>query len=75
VKHRSPLVTLAGLVLAFAIMFGLNLANSSRHVTSGAPPAAGAYQTRGGGDSTGWTGVSVDGESLGAQPVSGDQDV
>jgi len=29
--HRSPLVTLAGLVIAFAIFFGLNLANSAAH--------------------------------------------
>jgi hypothetical protein len=27
--HRSPLVTLAGLVVAFAIFFGINLANSA----------------------------------------------
>ena len=27
--HRSPLVTLAGLVVAFAIFFGANLANSA----------------------------------------------
>ena len=36
--HRSPLVTLAGLVIAFAVMFGVNL-------TSSAP--AGSYQSPG----------------------------
>ena len=34
--HRSPLVTLAGLVVAFAIFFGVNLANSARHQATGA---------------------------------------
>jgi hypothetical protein len=33
--HRSPLVTLAGLVVAFAIFFGVNLANSARHQATG----------------------------------------
>ena len=36
--HRSPLVTLAGLVIAFAVMFGVN-------ITSSAP--AGSYQSPG----------------------------
>jgi hypothetical protein len=35
--HRSPLVTLAGLLVAFAIMFGVNIANTSR---AGQPPSA-----------------------------------
>ena len=39
-KYRSPLFTLAGLVLAFAIMFGVNIANSGPRVYTGAPPAA-----------------------------------
>jgi hypothetical protein len=29
--HRSPLVTLAGLVIAFGVFFGINLANSAPH--------------------------------------------
>ena len=29
--HRGPLVTLAGLVAAFGIFFGINLANSAPH--------------------------------------------
>jgi hypothetical protein len=40
VKYRSPLVTLAGLVLAFAIMFGVNLANSGPRVYNGASTPA-----------------------------------
>jgi hypothetical protein len=45
--HRSPLVTLAGLVVAFAIFFGINLANSApRGVTgpgySSVSPSAGS---------------------------------
>jgi hypothetical protein len=40
VKYRSPLFTLAGLVVAFAIMFGVNLANSAPRVYKGAEPAA-----------------------------------
>jgi hypothetical protein len=38
--HRSPLVTLAGLVVAFAIMFSINIANSA--------PRAGEYANRSG---------------------------
>jgi hypothetical protein len=38
VTHRSPLVTLAGLVIAFAVMFGVNIASS-------APP--GSYESPG----------------------------
>jgi hypothetical protein len=33
--HRSPLVTLAGLVAAFAIFFGINLANSAQGEATG----------------------------------------
>src|SRR5215207_6561885 len=33
--HRSPLVTLAGLVVAFAIFFGINLANSATRQATG----------------------------------------
>jgi hypothetical protein len=33
--HRSPLVTLAGLVVAFAIFFGINLANSAPRQATG----------------------------------------
>jgi hypothetical protein len=33
--HRSPLVTLAGLVVAFAIFFGINLANSAPRRATG----------------------------------------
>jgi hypothetical protein len=42
VTHRSPLVTLLGLVAAFAIMFGVNLASSApRDSYTGSPsPAA-----------------------------------
>jgi hypothetical protein len=40
VKHRSPLVTLIGLVAAFAIMFGVNLAVSS--ATAGGAAGAGS---------------------------------
>ena len=40
--HRSPLVTLLGLVAAFAIMFGVNIASSApRDSYTGSPsPAA-----------------------------------
>jgi hypothetical protein len=38
--HRSPLVTLAGLVVAFAIMFGINLANSAPRSGEYANPSA-----------------------------------
>ncbi len=37
--HRSPLVTLAGLVIAFGVMFGVNIA-SSAPIDSYQPPAA-----------------------------------
>jgi hypothetical protein len=40
--HRSPLVTLAGLVLAFAIMFGVNIANSAPRSGEYANPSASA---------------------------------
>ena len=46
--HRSPLVTLAGLVLAFGIMFGVNLASSAPRGSYGAassPPVASATTT------------------------------
>jgi hypothetical protein len=33
--HRSPLVTLAGLVVAFAVFFGINLANSAPRQATG----------------------------------------
>jgi len=46
VKHRSPLVTLIGLVAAFAIMFGVNLA-SSAPAGSYASPGPGAAATTG----------------------------
>ena len=35
--HRSPLVTLIGLVAAFAIMFGVNLAVTRRDGEAGRP--------------------------------------
>ncbi len=40
--HRSPLVTLLGLVVAFAIMFGVNLASSEPRdsYTAGPSPSA-----------------------------------
>jgi hypothetical protein len=40
VKYRSPLFTLAGLVVAFAIMFGVNIADTGPRVYTGAPAAA-----------------------------------
>jgi glucose/arabinose dehydrogenase len=40
--HRSPLVTLAGLVLAFAIMFGVNIANSAQRAGQPANPSPSA---------------------------------
>src|SRR5215211_8977283 len=48
--HRSPLVTLAGLVVAFAIFFGINLANSAppqatRPGYSSASPSASSQST------------------------------
>jgi hypothetical protein len=39
VTHRSPLVTLLGLVVAFAIMFGVNLANSAPRGSYTADPS------------------------------------
>jgi hypothetical protein len=44
VTHRSPLVTLIGLVAAFAIMFGVNLASSAPRdsYAGGASPSAAA---------------------------------
>lgn len=38
--HRSPLVTLIGLVAAFAIMFGVNLASSAPRDSYFGPPSA-----------------------------------
>jgi hypothetical protein len=38
--HRSPLITLAGLVVAFAIMFGVNIANSAPRAGEYANPSA-----------------------------------
>ena len=49
--HRSPLVTLAGLVVAFALFFGINLASSAPRQATGAeyssasPSASPADQT------------------------------
>jgi hypothetical protein len=46
--HRSPLVTLAGLVVAFVVMFGVNLASSpstSYGGTPSAPPSLAATPT------------------------------
>jgi hypothetical protein len=40
VTHRSPLVTLLGLVVAFAIMFGVNLASSAPRDSYTAGPGA-----------------------------------
>jgi hypothetical protein len=40
VTHRSPLVTLLGLVVAFAIMFGVNLASSAPRNSYTAGPGA-----------------------------------
>ena len=37
--HRSPLVTLVGLVAAFAIMFGVNLASSAPRNSYSATPS------------------------------------
>jgi hypothetical protein len=39
VTHRSPLVTLLGLVAAFAIMFGVNMASSAPRDSYGASPS------------------------------------
>ena len=39
--HRSPLVTLIGLVAAFAIMFGVNLASSGSAAELPVPPSTG----------------------------------
>jgi hypothetical protein len=39
VTHRSPLVTLLGLVVAFAIMFGVNMASSAPRDSYGASPS------------------------------------
>jgi hypothetical protein len=40
--HRSPLITLAGLVVAFAIMFGINIANSAPRAGEYANPSGSA---------------------------------
>jgi hypothetical protein len=40
VTHRSPLVTLLGLVAAFAIMFGVNLASSAPRNSYAEPPGS-----------------------------------
>jgi hypothetical protein len=46
VTHRSPLVTLVGLVAAFAIMFGVNLASSApRNSYSASPSPSAAVST------------------------------
>jgi hypothetical protein len=45
VTHRSPLVTLLGLVIAFAIMFGVNLASSEPRGSYAASPSASAPAT------------------------------
>ena len=41
-KHRSPLLTLAGLVVAFAVMFGANYAGASREGAAADVPGASA---------------------------------
>ena len=43
--HRSPLVTLLGLVIAFAIMFGVNLASSEPRGSYAASPSPSAPAT------------------------------
>jgi hypothetical protein len=45
VTHRSPLVTLLGLVVAFAIMFGVNLANSAPRDSYTASPSPASSAT------------------------------
>ena len=52
--HRSPLVTLLGLVAAFAIMFGVNLASSAPRdsYTAGPSPTASATAASGPADPT-----------------------
>jgi hypothetical protein len=85
VKHRSPLITLAAVALAFAIMFIVNMTVSppgsgSTGIPSppAAPVSAVAVQTTGA-DSTaasdlnaGNPQVTIDGESLHAARVNGD---
>ena len=43
--HRSPLVTLAGLVVAFGLMFGVNLASSAPPSAASAPSVSVASAT------------------------------
>ena len=78
-KHRSPLITLAAVALAFAIMFIVNMTVSPPGSGStGIPSPAVAVQTTGA-DSTaasdlnaGNPQVTIDGESLHAARVNGD---
>ena len=71
-KHRSPLITLAAVALAFAIMFIVNMTasppgNSSSGMANPPPVPATA--------SVGSPHVTVDGEALDAAPVNGDEDL
>ena len=85
-KHRSPLITLAAVALAFAIMFIVNM--TVRPPGSGStgipgPPAAPttaiALQTAGANAAVtpdlnpGNARVTMDGENVNATPVTGDE--
>jgi hypothetical protein len=86
VKHRSPLITLAAVALAFAIMFIVNMTVSPPGSGStgipgppAAPTTAIALQTAGGNSTAtpdanpGNAQVTIDGEHFNATPVTGDE--
>jgi FlaG/FlaF family flagellin (archaellin) len=83
--HRGPLVTLAGLVVAFGIFFGINLANSAPHqevaqaaasVCNGSSIESWLRATASEGElNPDQTDVNADGENLTAQPVEGNADI
>ena len=69
-KHRSPLITLAAVALAFAIMFIVNMTASppgnSSTGTANPPPVPATA-------SVGNPHGTVDSENLDAAPVTGDE--
>ena len=69
-KHRSPLITLAAVALAFAIMFIVNMTASppgnSSSGTANPPPVSATV-------SVGNPQATVVGENLNAAPVNGDE--
>ena len=74
-KHRSPLVTLATVFVAFVIMFTVNMLSgpAGRSSAGTADVPVGSASGSGSSGSPEHPQVIVEGENLGAKLVSGDE--